>query len=74
MEILNSMVSSVTSFFSKKYLKLVKNRLFLVKKLEIQVIVLMNMLTRSSETIFNPMRYSGYYFGTFEYFLQRNES
>ena len=45
--------------FIKNDLKFIKNRFFLVKKLEIQVIVFMTMLTRSSERIFNPMRYTG---------------
>ena len=40
-------------------MKLLKNRFFLVKKLEIQVIVFMIMHTRSSERIFNPMHYTG---------------
>ena len=45
-------------FYSKKDLKLVKNRFFLVKKLEIQVIISKIMPTRSSKRIFNPMRYT----------------
>ena len=39
--------------------KVNKNRFFRVNKLEIQVIVFMIMLTRSSEMIFNPMCYTG---------------
>ena len=62
-------------FLFKKDLKLMKNEKFrwksgkgstfqvlfqvLVEKWEIQVIVSMIMLTRSSERIFNPMRYTG---------------
>ena len=47
------------SFYSKQDFKLIQNRFFRVKKLEIQVIVFMIMLTRSSERIFYPMRYTG---------------
>ena len=47
-------------FLFKKYLKLIKNWFFLVKKIEIQVIAFMSMLTRSSERIFNPMRDTGF--------------
>ena len=36
---------------------LIRN-IFLVEKGEIQVILFMIMLTRSSERIFNPMRYT----------------
>ena len=43
----------------KIYFKLIKNRFYLVEKLEIQVIEFMIMLTRSSERIVNPMRYTG---------------
>ena len=50
---------TTTSFYSKKDLKFIKNRFFLVKKWKIQVIVFMIMLTRSSENICNPMCYSG---------------
>ena len=42
------------SFYSKKDLKLIKNW-------EIQVIVFMIMLTRSSGKIINPIRYTGQY-------------
>ena len=42
---------TISSFYSKKVLSLLKYGLFLVKKLEIQVIVSMIMLTRSSERI-----------------------
>ena len=35
--------------------------LFLVKKWEIQVIIAIIMLTRSSEIFFNPGRHTGYY-------------
>ena len=44
----------------KKNVKLIKNRYFLVKNGEIQVIISVNMLTRSSDRIYNPMRYTGY--------------
>ena len=37
------------------------NKLFLMKKSEIQVIISMIWLTRSSERIFNPSRYTGNY-------------
>ena len=48
---------TTTSFYSKTDLKLIKNRFFLVKKCEIQVIVfIMNMLTRSSDGVFHSMR------------------
>ena len=50
---------TTTSFYLKKKLKLIKTIFFPVKKWKIQVILFMNMLTRSSERIFNPMRYSG---------------
>ena len=45
-----------TSFYSTQDFKWIKNRFFLLKKWEIQVIVLMITLTRSSERILNPMR------------------
>ena len=48
-----------TAFYLKIDLKLIKTRLLLWKKLEIQVIVLIITLTRSSERTFNPMRYIG---------------
>ena len=52
---------TTTSFYAKKEnFKLIKNRFFLVKKCEIQVIVSMVMLARSSEWIFNTMRYTGF--------------
>ena len=50
---------TTTSFYSKKDLKLIKNKKFLVEKLEIQVIVFMIMPTLSSEWILDPMRYTG---------------
>ena len=46
----------------KKDLKLIKNRYSLAKKSETQVIVFMIMLTRSSEKIFDSMRYTGILF------------
>ena len=36
-----------------------KKQIFKVKKWDIQVIVIMIMLTHSAEMIFNPMRYTG---------------
>ena len=48
----HNIFQTTTSFYSKKDLKIIKHRFFLVKKkLEIQVIVCMIMLTRSSEKI-----------------------
>ena len=47
-----------SEFLLKKRFEVTKKQIFLVKKLEIQVIVSMIMLTRSSERIFNPKRYS----------------
>ena len=47
-------------FKSKIDFMQIKNRFFLVKKLDIQVIGFMIMLTRSSDRIFDPMRYIGY--------------
>ena len=49
----------VSSSYLKRYLKLIKNGLFIVKKWGIQVIISMIMPTRFSERIFNPMRYAG---------------
>ena len=46
------------SSFLKKYLKSLKNRFFLVKKLKIQVIIFIIMLIRFSEKIFNQIRYT----------------
>ena len=37
-----------------------KNRFFQLKKWEIQVIIFIIMLTRSSKRIFNPMHYTGF--------------
>ena len=42
-----------------KNLKIIENRYFLMKKREIQVILFMTMLTRSSKRIINPMRFTG---------------
>ena len=50
---------TISTFYSKKYFNLIKKKLFLVKKLEIPVIIFMIMLIRSSERIFNPSRYTG---------------
>ena len=52
---------NLSGFIQKKIFKLIKNRFFLVKKGEFQVITIMIMLTRSSEGIFNPMRYADFY-------------
>ena len=52
-------LSDYIQLLFKKYRKLIKKWLLLVKKWEIQVIISMIMLTRSSERIFNPMRYTG---------------
>ena len=46
-------------FLFKKRFKVDKNRLFLVKKWDIQIIIFVIMLTRFSERIFIPMRYTG---------------
>jgi len=47
--------------FIKKKINLIKKRdYFLVKKCDIQVIITMIMLTRSSERIFNRSRYGSY--------------
>ena len=45
--------------FIKKTFKVDKNRIFLVKKWEIHVITSIFMITRSSERILNPIRYTG---------------
>ena len=50
---------TITSFYPKKCLKLILNRFLLVKKWKIQVIASMIIFTRSSEWIFNQMRYIG---------------
>ena len=47
------------TLFIEKRFEVNKNRFFPVKIWEIQVIVVMIMLTRSSYRIFNPMRYTG---------------
>ena len=46
-------------FYSKSDLNLTKNRFFLVKIGDNQVIISIIMLTRSSERIFNLMRNTG---------------
>ena len=46
-------------FSLKKYLKFIKIRFILVKKLKIQVIISMIIIIRSSERIFNPINYAG---------------
>ena len=53
-------LSDYNHFLLKKYFKLIKNRFFVVKNWEPQVIASTIMLTRSSATIFNPTRYTGY--------------
>ena len=49
---------TVSNFYLNK-INSIKNGLFLVKKLVIQVILTIIMSTRSSERIFNPSRYTG---------------
>ena len=46
-------------FTKKKDFNLIREGLFLVKKREFQIIITMIMLTRSSERIYNPSRYTG---------------
>ena len=46
-------------FLNKRFEFNIKKRLILVKKLEIQVIISMLMLTRSLGRIFNSSRYTG---------------
>ena len=53
---------SSTSFYSTTDIKLIKKNFFQVKKWEIQVVIFMIRLTRSSKRIFNPMRYTGWEF------------
>ena len=51
-------------FLNKRFEFNIKKRLILVKKLEIQVIISMIMLTHSSKWICNPMRcFTGISFG-----------
>ena len=45
-------------FLCKKKFKVNKNQIFLIKKMISSVIVFMSMLTRFSERIFKPMRYT----------------
>ena len=46
---------------------MIKNRFFfLAKKIDIQSIISMIMITCSSERMFNPMCYSGYIIGIFK--------
>ena len=54
-------LSDYNQFLFKKRFQDNKDRFFLIKKLEIQIIVFMIMLTRSSERIFIRMRYTGIY-------------
>ena len=53
-------LSECIQFFFLQYLKSIKNRFFLVKKWEIQVILSIIMLIRSLERVFIPMRYTGF--------------
>ena len=50
---------TISSFYWNIDLNLIKKWLLIVKKWESQVIITMIMLTRSSERIFNPSRYTG---------------
>jgi len=52
-------LSDYNQFLFEKSFEIDKNQIFLSKKLEIQVIAFIIMLTRSSQRIFNPMRYTG---------------
>ena len=52
---------NIQFLFKKKIEFIKKQEWFLVKKLEIQVIISTIMLIRSSERIFNPSRYTGIY-------------
>ena len=64
------MYQSTTNFYSKKDIKLIKKQIFSrekmknsgVKLFEIPQIISMIMITRSSENIFNPMRYTCFLF------------
>ena len=50
----------ITSKYIRLYPAFIKKKvLFLMKKLEIQVIISIVILTRSSERVFNPSRYTG---------------
>ena len=53
-------LSDYIHFCIQKDLKLIKDRFFLGEKWEIQLIISMTMLTRSSEIFFNPMPFSGH--------------
>ena len=57
-KITSKSISLYPIFIKKKDLKSIKNRFFLVKKLEIQVIIY-DYAYSFSETIFNPMHYTG---------------
>ena len=57
-------LSDYNQFLFKTNLKLLINRYFLVTIWEIQVILFMIMLTRSSKRIFNPMRSTGLIYAT----------
>ena len=50
----------IQQFLFKKRFKVDKKQIFLDENWEIQVIAFMNMLTRFSDRIFNPMCYTGY--------------
>ena len=52
-------LSDYNQFLFKKRFEFDKKQIFSSEKWEIQVIVFMIMLTRSSKRSFNPMRYTG---------------
>ena len=55
-------LSGYIQFLFKKIFEFYKKGdFFAVKKGEIQIIITMIMITRSSERIFNPSRYTGNY-------------
>ena len=63
---------TTTSFYSKKDLKLIKNRKFLVKNWENSGNCIMIMLTYSSEMIFNWMSYTGIIFHSYMLHMNNN--
>ena len=52
--------SDCNQFLLKRKFEVNKNQIFSGEKMKNLGIVFMIMLTRSSERIFNPMRYAGY--------------
>ena len=56
---IHSNPSDYNQILFKKKFEVNKNRFLLEKKREIQIIVFMIVLTRFSERIFYPMRYTG---------------